>query len=720
MRNGLKEIGRRLRKLNLSQRLILGVILVVVIVILVSGVPANVAMWLQLERQVWMRVKDAQSATQALYDAELARLMKRAGLFAGRPTLSRLVQENDLAGLETYLDALQLESNNLDVVQVITPEFQVGDPLEGLPSPAAFIAGHEPYFSDFILLQEPAQLFILAVSEINPANEGDPPRGWVVVARHQTSDEMRLLEAETGLAQSLIVSDRRVATSLPGAPSGALDTALASQVMNTGQPGFMQGAMQSEHYYVGLMPLRDSQGEVVALSEVALAGNTIRRDMLGTMLASGAISLVVMLAASWVVVRLARTITRPLSQLSLAAEQISQGNLENASPADSGIPEIDQLARQFDLARRQVRQALSVADSEMKHAQRLLASVREGVVALDVAGRITYFNEDAEHILGYQTEKVLYHHYSNIFPHAPGETTGVSNILSDPESNSKAQRVNILDGRGRPLLLSVHVKCIADNPAENKLGECVLVIRDVTEEEAANRLRISFLANVAHEFRTPLAGIAATSELLVDDAERLSPQELAELVGTVQLCTLHLQTLVDNLLESTTIEAGVFKIYRRPIHILDVVNRSVNLIAPLINRRRQELAVSAPAGLPTIWADANRLTQVLVNLFSNASKFSPSGGKIELVVSQHPDWLKIAVLDCGPGLPAGLFADLFKRFATDNQPHETHYGIGLGLSVVKTIVELHDGQVGAENRPEGGAKVWFTIPFHPPEEIEHP
>mgnify|MGYP001040963814 CR=1 FL=1 len=135
MRTRLKGFGQRLQQLNLSQRLILGLVLVVVTVILVSGVPANIAMWLQLERQVWLRVEEAQSATQALYDAELARLMKRAGLFAGRPTLSRLVQERDLAGLETYLDALQVESNNLDVVQVITPDFQVGDPLVGLPDP---------------------------------------------------------------------------------------------------------------------------------------------------------------------------------------------------------------------------------------------------------------------------------------------------------------------------------------------------------------------------------------------------------------------------------------------------------------------------------------------------------------------------------------------------------------------------------------------------------
>jgi len=94
-------------------------------------------------------------------------------------------------------------------------------------------------------------------------------------------------------------------------------------------------------------------------------------------------------------------------------------------------------------------------------------------------------------------------------------------------------------------------------------------------------------------------------------------------------------------------------------------------------------------------------------------------GKIELSITQDLERVTIAVLDSGPGLPTERFADLFKRFVTANQSHDTQYGIGLGLSVVKSIVEMHGGQVGAENLPKGGAKVWFTIPIHPPEEKEN-
>lgn len=715
MHKVFKDLRQRAQRISLSQRLILGLV-VVVAVIIFSGLPADIALWLQLEQQIWLRVHDTQSATQALYEAETTRLLRLAGLIAARPTLYDLLQQKNTAELETYLDNLQEESGNLDILQVYTPDLRAGDLLPGLPEPAAFLAGREPYFADFVSLEQPSRLFIVAVSQIQPSGIHNLEQGWVLLARQLQSEDMFVLEEQTGLAQSLIIGEVRIATSLPAAPDGAFDPQSALQVVNTGQSSSTLASIQGEQYYIGLAPLFDSQGNLVVLSEVALAGGAIRRDMLGTMAISTGISLLVMLAGLFLVVWQARAITRPLLQLSQAAEQISQGNLEVPAPQDSGLPEIDRLAHQFDLARRQLRQTLAVTQRDMKHAERLLSSVRQGVVALDKDGRITFVNPDAEEILGYKSENVLRHHYSHIFPPAPGETTGLQEILSQPAGESASQRVNIINGQGIPLLLAIKVSQLEGDLPDSNEPECVLVIRDVTEEEAVGRLRYNFLANVAHEFRTPLAGISATTELMVEESSSLTSEELVQLVETIRLSTLHLQTLVNNLLESTTIEAGVFKVHCYPISIGDVVQRAADMMAPLFSRRSQVLDFSTSVDIPTLWADPNRLTQVLVNLLSNASKFSPMGGKIALVISNDSEWLTVAVLDSGPGLPAGRFADVFKRYVSTNQLHDTQYGIGLGLSVVKTIIEVHGGQVGAENRPEGGARVWFTIPIHPSEE----
>jgi PAS domain S-box-containing protein len=530
---------------------------------------------------------------------------------------------------------------------------------------------------------------------------------------------MVTLESETGLAQSLTINGRRVATSLPAAPDWSLDPQSALRVEKTGQACCTMGAALDQTYYVGLMPLRDSHDNLVAISEVALPGNSIRQGMINTIIVSAGFSLLVMLVGSFLVARQARSITLPLLQLSKAADQISQGNLEVSTPLETGIPEINQLSRHFELARRQLRYALSVTQREMKHAERLLSLVPKGVIALDENDRITFFNPDAEEILGYSSRNVERLHYTHIFPPAPGETATVGEMLHKPSDGPVAQRLNVLDAQGKQLLLYVTISPLDNNPLSGYGSERVVVIRDVTEEEAVNRLRYNFLANVAHEFRTPLAGIAATTELLVEEGDDLTPDELHELVETIRLSTLHLQTLVGNLLESTTIEAGCFQVHRRPINLQDVVQDAANLMSPLLKRRSQSLDLTVPNEIPTLWADANRLTQVLVNLLSNASKFSPMGGKIELNITQDPEWVTIAVLDDGPGLPTDRFVDVFKRFVTANQSHDTQYGVGLGLSVVKSIVEMHGGQVGAENLPKGGAKVWFTIPIHPPEEKEN-
>jgi two-component system phosphate regulon sensor histidine kinase PhoR len=711
-------IRKRFQRMNLSQRLILNLVLVVAVIIVFIGLPSNLAMWRALENQVWLRVKDAQSATNGLYDAEVTRLKKLAGLIAGRPTLYNLIQQGDIAGLQPYLDSLKEESGNIDIVQVVTPDLQAGDELLGLPSPQAFLAGREPYAADFFNIGNPQRLYIVGISQIQSSSEGNPPVGYVTVAREIRSDYMKTLEQQSGLAQSLIVGGRRVATSLPAAPDWSLDPASALTVEKTGQACCTLGASLEQTYYVGLMPLSDSGGNVLALSEVALPGDAIRHGMVNTILVSAGFSFLVILVGSYLLVRQARTITTPLLQLTKSADQISQGNLDVSTPLETGVPEINQLSRHFELARRQLRHTLAITQNEMKHAERLLSLMPKGVIALDENDRITFFNRDAEDILGYHSWDVEGLHYTHIFPLAPGEHATAGELIQKQVNGPVSQRLSVLDAHGTPLLLLVTISGLDDSPPDGYGSERVIVIRDVTEEEAVNRLRYNFLANVAHEFRTPLSGISATSEILAEEGTMLTPNELKELVETIQLSTLHLQTLVENLLQSTTIEAGCFQVHRRPINLQSVVHDAADLMSPLLKRRNQNLNLIIPEKLPTIWADANRLIQVLVNLLSNASKFSPMNGKIELIITQQAEQVKVDVIDSGPGLPTARYADLFKRFVTASQSHDTQYGIGLGLSVVKSIVEMHGGQVGAQNLPTGGAQVWFTIPIHPPEEKE--
>jgi signal transduction histidine kinase len=173
-----------------------------------------------------------------------------------------------------------------------------------------------------------------------------------------------------------------------------------------------------------------------------------------------------------------------------------------------------------------------------------------------------------------------------------------------------------------------------------------------------------------------------------------------------------LQTLVDNLLESVSIEAGRFRIRRRATDIGLLVAEAAALMKPLLERRNQPLITSLPDHLPRLSVDPMRLTQVLVNLLSNASKYGPIDEPIELAVCVQQDQvLKISVSDRGSGIPAEDRENIFRRFIRLDENDNAQYGMGLGLSVVKTIVESHGGTVGLDERPGGGSIFWFAIPL---------
>lgn len=719
MNKKLSVIFSVFRSASLARRLILSMILVVAATVVLGGLPAIVAIWLQLDQQVWLRVQGAQTATQALYTAERDRLASTATLVVERPTLCALFQSGDMQAMAVYLETLR-QNTAVDALFVVTADGQsVGQSWSELTSPDALLTGRDLPFADFAALADPPRLLIVAVRDVKPT-EGCAANiaARVIVGYELSNSFMETMAQQTGMAQSLIVDEQRVATSQDNPPDWPVDLAAIERVVRTGTSCCTLSSNEGEEYYLGHAPLKDSQGHVVAISEVALPAGVIRAGMWRTIAFLFGVSFLAVLGGSTFAIYMTNRVTRPLTHLAESAERMGAGDLESPISAKSSLAEITQLAGQLERARRYLRETLRVTQHEKRHIERLLGAIREGVVTVDESGRVTFFSPDAEHILGYRAPDVMQAHFTRVFRPAEGETVTMREVIYPLEGAAPAPRVTILDAQDRPITLAVSTSWLDAEPQSDRQRERVLVLRDIGEEEMANRLRANFLANVAHEFRTPLTGITSTVELLREAGPTLTPEELAKLVNTIHLSTLRLQTLLDNLLETATIEAGCFRVRFCPMHLQDILDNAVETMAPLLKRRDQRLEMDLPQGLPMLWADPDRLTQVLVNLLANASKFSAMGSPVALSIRQEGDQLIVAVLDSGPGLPAGHFADLFKRFVTGDQPQGAQYGIGLGLPVVKAIVEAHGGQVGAANRSEGGAKVWFTLPIHPPREDE--
>ncbi len=247
-----------------------------------------------------------------------------------------------------------------------------------------------------------------------------------------------------------------------------------------------------------------------------------------------------------------------------------------------------------------------------------------------------------------------------------------------------------------------------------------LLLRYAIKEEALQHLRSHFLANITHEFRTPLAALHASVEFLAEETEHLSRSEIIRLLHAIHISVTGLQTLIDNLLESISIEAGHFSIRPRTIDFKEVVSECTRIMKPLLDRREQQVTVSYQEPLPQVYGDSTHLVQVLVNLLSNASKYGPMGKPIELSVTiANNNMIQVAVADQGEGIPPAKRDSLFYRFSRLNTAGSAQQGVGLGLWVVHAIVSEHGGTVGIRERPGGGSIFWFTVPIAPaPEDSE--
>jgi len=234
-----------------------------------------------------------------------------------------------------------------------------------------------------------------------------------------------------------------------------------------------------------------------------------------------------------------------------------------------------------------------------------------------------------------------------------------------------------------------------------------------TSAAATQQHELTVLATVAHELRGPLTALATSSELLAEDfsSGRLDPEQIQTMLAAMHRRTVWLQGLVENLLTSATIREGRLKLHREPLRLSDLLADVEAVVGPLLAQRGQRVRIRQAAGVPIVQADSRRLGQVLVNLILNASKFGAPNSAIDVTISRRAGGVRVAVADRGPGIAAEDAARLFEPFYRSPKTASTSKeGVGLGLSIVKSIVEAHGGRVGADSRKGGGASFWFVIP----------
>jgi PAS domain S-box-containing protein len=392
---------------------------------------------------------------------------------------------------------------------------------------------------------------------------------------------------------------------------------------------------------------------------------------------------------------------------------------------------VQQNAQSIHLARRRADEALRKQSDWLRVT---LSSIGDAVITTDVEGRVTFLNRVAESLTGWTPDEAMGRPLSDIF-HILNEESRqpvenpVLQTLSAGATVGLAKHTILIAKDGR--------ECPIDDsaaPIRNEQGEVVgivLVFRDISERkrmelererllataqaaqkeaEEANRLKDEFLATASHELRTPLTAVVGWSRLL--RTGKLDAENSARALESIERNATLQTKLIDDLLDVSRIITGKLTLDRRPLEIAHVVSDAVNTVRPAADAKNIAIETSFDAEAEPVLGDANRLQQVLWNLLSNAVKFTPKNGRIEVALQRVNSEVQVSVGDSGEGISSEFLPYVFDRFSQgDGKSTRSHSGLGLGLAIVRQLVELHGGTVKAHSDGPGcGATFEMRLP----------
>jgi PAS domain S-box-containing protein len=350
-----------------------------------------------------------------------------------------------------------------------------------------------------------------------------------------------------------------------------------------------------------------------------------------------------------------------------------------------------------------------------------LAISADAVIAIDDEQRIIFFNEGAEKIFGWSADEVGGKYLAILLPERyranhRGHVQGFGAAHGRARLMGERQEISGLRKSGEEF------------PAEASIQRMVVegkeiyaaVLRDVSAryraEEAlhqAIRARDDMMGIVSHDLRNPASAVKMLARSIQAEARERSdiPADVVERVEIMQQAAVQIDALIQDLLDVTRLEAGRLTVARRNVAPAPLVEAALYSMRTLAESSGVELTASYDDDLPLVYADPERVTQLLSNLVGNALKFTPAGGRVEVRVQPYGDGALVSVVDTGEGIPADQLPHVFDRFfqVTSSRMASRH-GAGLGLPIARGIVEAHGGTIWIESAAGRGTTVRFTLP----------
>ncbi len=433
----------------------------------------------------------------------------------------------------------------------------------------------------------------------------------------------------------------------------------------------------------------------------------------------------------------ARLITRPVLDLANAARGIEEGRLSQVPEGGASYREVAQLGTAFNslVANLQQKEAdlrelnvsleqrvqertaqLQAAFEQLRENQERIQTIIESApdpfVGMDFRGRITDWNPRAEALFGWKRAEVMGRDFEEVL--VPPRFRGtVGAALAGYKASGQAdfagqvlERV-VVDRSGREIPVEVRIGLIDTG----KLQLFSAFVHDITGRKEVERLKGEFISTVSHELRTPLTAIYGSLSLLQSGMAGELPPSARELVEMSNQSCERLVRLINDVLDLEKMDTGSLRYELTPQPLRPLVERSVADTQPYADGWGVRLELEPPVDAQ-VKADADRILQVMVNLLSNAAKFSPRGGVVKVGMALRGGAVRVSVTDQGPGIPEEFRPRVFERFAqADGSDRRQKGGTGLGLNICRRIVEAHQGRIGFNSDPGVRTEFWFELPL---------